>query len=324
MHPLLMLLISLISMLWAANHLVTSARCLTINLQITPFTMGLSFIAIAITLPAFIVFSSFFKSQTPLLITHVIGNNIANMALILGAAILIHPHSAQAARLKKNYPIIILSMLFIFRLILDGFLGKLDGFLFLIIPMGFISFCIYVSELKSSKDLLFKEFRKAFCATRTLNQNILSLTLGLLVLPLSTKYLILSALAMAKTGSLPPSTALPIITSIILMLPVVATALIALLQGEEGLGIGIILGANFCSLLLLFIYPLTTSLKLNNALLWRDIPIMLSLTALLLYLNTHYKHKLSSWHGGILLIIYFSYLLAASIHMPKILQNALF
>jgi cation:H+ antiporter len=94
-------------------------------------------------------------------------------------------------------------------------------------------------------------------------------------------------------------------------LPALATALIAAIKGEEDIATGTILGANIYSLLL----AMTTSAliippKLINTVFWRDLPVLFSLMALLVFLNMHYKKELTAWHGGILLIIYCSYILS--------------
>ena len=95
-------------------------------------------------------------------------------------------------------------------------------------------------------------------------------------------------------------------------LPGLATAIMAVLKGEEDIATGTILGSNIYSLLLILAFPKTyiTPNKKSSTVLWRDMPVMLSLTLLLFFLNYQYKKKLSLWHGGILLIVYCSYIIS--------------
>lgn len=319
MNVVLILIISFISLLWAANHLVTGASGLATRLQFSPFIIGLTIVAIGTFIPELIIFMlSAVKNKNTLIIGNAIGSNLANIGLILGISILVKPITHNNNTLKKTYPIIIITMLFIYSLILDGFLGKIDGCLFLIACIVLIAFFIYSANQSPSKDLFFNEFQSAITSNRSLKINIISILLGLVVLPISTKYLVQSATDLAVLSGMSELIVSLTLIAICATLPGLATAITAALKGEEDIATGTILGANIYSLLLVLAFPtMITPAKISSTILWRDMPVILSLTVLLFFLNYQYKKKLSPWHGGILLIVYCSYVISLFIKAHK-------
>ena len=312
MNVALIFIISLISLLWAANHLVTGASSMATRLQLSPFIIGFTLVALGTSVPELVIsILSFFKLKNNHIIGNALGSNIANIGLVLGISILIKPISLHYNTLKKTYSIIIITMLFAYSLILDGFLGKIDGCLFLIACTALIAFFIYLANHSPQKDHVFIEFKSAINANRAFTASILSITLGLFILPISTKYLLQSAIELAQWLGVNQLIVDLTIIAIGTTLPGLATAITAALKGDEDLASGTILGANFYSFLLILVFPaIITPAKISSTILWRDIPVMLSITLLLYFLNFIYKKKLSPWHGGILLIVYCSYVIS--------------
>jgi cation:H+ antiporter len=312
MNGVLIFIISFISLLWAANHLVTGASNISTRLQLSPFLIGLTLVAFGTSAPELIIsMITFLKNKNNHLIGNALASNIANIGLVLGISILIKPTCPTYQSLKKTYSIIIIIMLFAFNLILDGFLGKIDGCLFIIACTALIAFFIYLTNQSPNKDLFFKEFNSAIGSNSSLTNSILSICLGLIVLPISTKYLLNSTIEIAKGLGINQLMVNLTIIAIGTTLPSLVTAITAAIKGEEDLAAGTILGANFYSFLLILVFPIIiTPAKISSTVLWRDIPVILSISLLLYFLNFQYKKELSPWHGGILLVIYGSYVLS--------------
>ncbi|MDP3268059.1 MAG: calcium/sodium antiporter [Legionella sp.] len=310
MEAVLILIISFIALIWAANHLVSGASGLAYHLNISPLVIGLTIVAIGTSAPE-LIFSilSSIKSRNDLVVGNAIGSNIANIGLVLGITILIKPITLNNTALKKAYPILIIAMLFAYSLILDGFLGKIDGCLFLITFIIVIALFIYWANQSSTKDVFYTEFKTAFIANRSLKTNIISILLGLVVVCISSRYLVYSSIDLARWAGFSDLTIGLTIVAIGTTLPELATSITAALKGDEDIAVGTILGSNIYNLLVILIFPaIIHPAKISNVVLWRDMPVMISLTLLLLFLNYHYKKNLSRWHGGILLLIYCSYI----------------
>ena len=310
MNVILVLIASFIALLWAASHLVSSASSLAVRYNCPPLIIGLTIVAIGTSAPelAISIISSI-KDKNDLTLGNAIGSNIANIGLILGLTILIRPHSLNYNALKKAYPIVIISMLFVYSLILDGFLGKIDGCLLLIACIAVISFFIYLANHSPQKDPFFSEFKAAVYSSRSLGADVLSICIGLIILPISAKYIISSAVTIAQWTGVSELTIGLTIIAFGSTLPGLAASVTAALKGEEDIAIGTILGSNIYNLLLILAFPaIINPAKISNVVLKRDMPVLIALTLLLFFLNCHYKKKLSPWHGGILLLVYFSYI----------------
>ncbi len=312
MHSILILIISFIAMLWAANHLVLGASDLAQRFAIPPLLIGLTVVALGTSLPE-LVFSIIdsLKNEDNIILGNSIGSNIANIGLVLGITILIKPKALNYHNLKKTYPILIIAMLFVYSLILDGYLSRIDGCLLLIGCLIVISVFIYLAYHSTPKDPVINQFKNAMVTSRSLKTNITSVILGLVVLPISSKYIVTNAMELASWMNINALALGLTIQAIGTTLPELSTAVLAALKGEEDLAVGTILGSNIYNLLLILAFPaLINPSKINTIILWRDMPIMLFLAIFLVFLNYNYKKSLSPWHGGVLVLVYCCYILS--------------
>lgn len=314
MQTILILIISFIALLWAANHLVVGAADLAHKFKLSPLIIGLTIVALGTSLPElFFSILDSLKNEDNLAIGSSIGSNIANIGLVLGITIIIRPNALNYHTLKKTYPILIIAMLFVYSLILDGYLSPIDGCLFLTVCLIIIAIFIYWSYSTLPQDPVFSEFKSAMSTTGSLT-SISGIILGLIVLPISAKYIVTSTIGLAHWFHI-NAFAFGLITQVIgTTLPELSTAVIAALKGEEDLAVGAILGSNIYNLLLVLAFPaLINPSKVNSIIIWRDIPIMVFLTFFLVFLNYNYKKSLSPWHGGVLILIYCCYLASLAI-----------
>ena len=312
MNTIFILFLSFVALLWGANHVVVGSSGLAIRLKCSPFIIGLTIVALGTSTPEILTaFISSIKDKNDLTLGNAIGANIANIGLVLGTTMLIKPMLLNYNVLKNAYPLLMISMLFIYSLILDGFLSQADGCLFLIACIALISFFIYLTNETPNQDLMFKKFKSTARSGRSLKANILSVCMGLLILPVSAKYIILSTAQLAIWAGVSELTINLTILAIGTTLPELVTSITAALKGEEDIAIGTILGSNIYNLLLLMAFPaIINPSRVNNYILWRDMPVMMSLTLLLIFLNIYYKDKPSRWYGGILLLVYCSYIIS--------------
>lgn len=303
---------SILALLWAANHLVSGAAALASRLNLSPLIIGMTILGLGTSTPEIMIaVLSSIKDQNNLTIGNAIGSNIANLGLVIGLTMLIKPMHLNTNILRKAFPILIIAMLFVYGLIQDGFLGKIDGCLFLISCIALISYCLYLANHVPPHDLAFIKLRQAVKSSRSMQSTLLSIAIGILILPLSAKYAVTSAAELARWSGISELTIGLTILAIGTTLPELATSITAALKGEEDLAIGTILGSNIYNLLLILAFPaLINPAKVNTSVLWRDMPMMMSLTLLFIFLNLYYKDKLSRWHGGILLLVYCSYIVS--------------
>lgn len=299
-------------MLWAANHLVLGASDLAHRFGLPPLIVGLTIVALGTSLPElFFSIMDSLKNEDNLTLGNSIGSNIANIGLVLGITIIIKPKALNYHSLKKAYPILIITMLFVYSLLLDGYLSHVDGCLMLLACLIVISTFIYMAHHASPNDPIISQFKTAMVSSRSLKSNITNIVLGLVILPICSKYIVASMIELTSWMHMNELAMGLTIQAIGTSLPELTTAVLAALKGEEDLAVGTILGSNIYNLLLVLAFPaIINPSKIDTIILWRDMPIMIFLAIFLVFLNYNYKKSLSRWHGGVLIIVYCCYLVS--------------
>lgn len=315
MHTILILFISIFAMLWAANHLVLGASELAHRFGLPPLVVGLTIVAFGTSLPElFFSIIDSLKNEDNLILGNSIGSNIANIGLVLGVTIILKPKALNYHTLKKTYPILIIAMLFVYSLLLDGYLSHIDGCLMLLACLIIISTFIYMAHHANPSDPIINQFKTAMVSSRSLKNNITNIVLGLVVLPICSKYIVASMVEFTSWMQINELALGLTIQAIGTSLPELSTAVLAALKGEEDLAVGTILGSNIYNLLLILAFPaIINPSKIDTIILWRDMPIMIFLAVFLVFLNYNYKKSLSPWHGGVLIIIYCCYVVSLAI-----------
>ena len=312
MSTLLILIVSFIALLWAANHLVTGAAGLAAFYRISPLIIGLTLVAIGSSVPQIMVaITAAFEGRSELAIGNAIGANIANIGLVLGLTILLRPLTLKSSLLRREYPLLFLIMLFSYSLMLDGYLGVMDGCLFLVACLALIVYFVFLARHTKKSEPLSKEFKQMIHVKRPMKANLLSLIIGLVILPTSSRFLVDSSVLIARWLGVSDLVMGLTILAIGTCLPNLATSVVAAVKGQDDIAVGNILGSNMYNLLIVMAFPgIINPSTISHTLLWRDIPVMFIITFVLLLINYHYKKRIERWHGGLLLLIYCCYMLS--------------
>lgn len=308
---LIILALSLIALLWSANHLVTAAAGLSLYYKLPPFLVGLTLVALGTSAPEIMIaITASLEGLNDITLGNAIGTNIANIGLVLGIVAVLKPLKIQPNLLRREYPLLFVVMLFSYSLMLDGYLSVIDGCLFLLACAALISYFIYLSRQQRSQRQIALEFQEAALRRRSLKSYYLSLTLGLVVLPISSQLLVNSSAELGHWLGFSDLIIGLTIVAIGTSLPELITSIIAIRKGADDIAIGNILGSNMFNLLAVMIFPsLIHPAAIGHAILWRDMPFMFIATAILLAM-TYHKKRISRWHGGILILVYCCYLIS--------------
>ena len=127
------------------------ASNLAMSFGVSILMVALTFVAIGTSMPELLVsVQAALAGKSDLAIGNVIGSNIANIGLIVGATGLITPLGVKAILLRREIPIMILFTVFSLLLALDGRIGREDGIILLIAFVGFNIF-FYMLAKRNSK-----------------------------------------------------------------------------------------------------------------------------------------------------------------------------
>lgn len=311
MTILMIMIISFIGLLWAANHLVTGAAGIANNYRVSPLLIGLTLVGLGTSAPQIMVgITAALEGRPELALGNAIGANIANIGLVLGLTILLRPLTIKSSLLRREYPLLFLIMLFTYSLMLDGYLGIIDGCLFLAACVILISYFVYIAR-HARNDALSREFKQTINIKRPMRANLLSIIIGLIILPLSARFLVDSSIKIAQWLGMSELVMGLTIIAIGTCLPSLVTSMVASFKGQDDIAVGNILGSNMYNLLVVMAFPgIINPSAISHTILWRDIPVMFIITFVLLIVNYHYKKRIERWHGGLLLLIYCSYMIS--------------
>ena len=316
MAILFTMILSLIALLWAANHLVTGASGIASHYRMSPLMIGLTLVALGTSLPEIMVaITAASNGRTDLALGNAIGANIANIGLVLGLTILYRPLTIRSSILRREFPLLFLIMLFTYSLMLDGHLSVTDGCLFLVGCVALIGYFFLLAQHQRN-DALSKEFRQTIQMKRPMKATLISLIIGLLILPLSAHYLVNSAIQIAHSLHVSELVMGLTMVAIGTCLPNLATSLVAAYKGQDDIAIGNVLGSNMFNMLAVMACPgIINPSAISHPILWRDIPVMFVITFVLLLVSYRYKKKIERWHGGLLLLIYCCYMMSLIINV---------
>jgi cation:H+ antiporter len=106
------ILIGFVLLLAGGRYLVRSGVALAERLRVSPLMIGLTVVAVGTSSPELLVnLTAAIKGVSSLGVGNVIGANIANVLLVLGAAGLVHPIARNPAVLRRDAPVMMLAVL---------------------------------------------------------------------------------------------------------------------------------------------------------------------------------------------------------------------
>lgn len=311
---IIILIAGLILILMGANWLVDGSSSIARRFGISEFVIGLTIVGIGTSAPEMVVsFLSSFQGKSDMAVGNIVGSNIFNTLMILGATALVAPVAITKSNLKKDIPLnIAVTVLLIllgksaslFGLGATDSLSRAEGGILLLI------FAIYLwNSFRSGReetDEGVKDETKPLLAT-------LMIIGGLAGLIFGGRLFVNSATQIALIAGLSEKFIAITIMAAGTSMPELATCVVAAYKGQGQLALGNILGSNISNILLILggsalIHPLSF-----NSISDMDLGIM-TVSAILILLSaiSFKKKKLDRIEGVIFIglqIAYMAYLI---------------
>ena len=272
-----------IVLIWGADRFVSGAAATARNLGMSPLLIGLMIVGLGTSAPEMLVSANAALSgNTGLAMGNAIGSNIANVALIVGAAALVSPMLVKSATLKREFPILIGAMVAAYFLIADGDLTRIDGLLLISGLIGLLSWMAYTALRSRQTDPMHSEFDAEIPKDMSMRTASIWLVVGLTALLVSAKILVWGAINIAQAFGVSDLIIGLTIVAIGTSLPELAAAVVSSLKQEHDIAIGNVLGSNLFNLLGVMAIPgLIHPDQVEPSVLTRDYPIMFGLTIVL-------------------------------------------
>lgn len=304
--------LSLAVLIWSAHMLVGGASGIALYYRVNPLLIGLTIVAIGTSAPEIMVsIVSSLSGAQDLAVGNAIGSNIANIGLIVGLTALLRPVYLQSSLLRREYPVLFVIMLIAWLLVMDGFLGTVDGALLLLTCFFLMAYLYYLSRHTNRFDPVVLEIKDAIGKNSSIGVSVVKLIIGILLLSISSHYLVDSAVLIATWAGVSQLMIGLTIVAIGTSLPELATSLVAILKREDDLAIGNIIGSNMFNIVIVMAIPgLIHPAMVDSSVLWRDIPLMIALSLMLLLFNIRQKKMISRIQAVLLLTTYLAWMAA--------------
>ncbi len=284
------------------------------RLKIPPLLIGLTVIAFGTSIPELTVSLNAARSGNPdIAVGNVVGSNIANILLVLGAMAVFRSFTIDAGTLNRDGRVMLGVSVLMVLMALNGVISQWMGFALLSI-LGVFTLLLYrgarhesdVNETAASVDENLLEGGLPIA--------MLFLTAGLAGVLWGSDLMVDGAVGLAQQAGISQAVIALSIVAIGTSLPELFISLFASLRGQTGLAIGNIIGSNISNILLILgvvasLGPLNVSPEIGN----RDVWVMLgvAILGLVLMRSARRMSRMEGLFSLFLYALYVSYLYLA-------------
>ncbi len=311
----ILLLAGLTILIVSGGLLVTGASNIALRLRVPPAVIGLTLVAFGTSLPELAVNLSATMDGSPdLSLGNIFGSNIANLGLVLGAAVAIKGFTVEGQIMRREIPLLLLITAIALVVALDGVLRGItplvdrgDAVLMLLLFLMFIYINLADILQDREKDPLLEQAsgRAPEGATR---RHYLYVLIGIPGLWLGGDLTVENAEAIALGFGVSKTLVGLSVVAVGTSLPELVTSITAALRGESDLAVGNVIGSNLVNTL--FILPVSAMvlpLPIGAGSLI-DIWTCLLFTVVMGIFAFSANQRFSRVEGWVLLIGYFSYI----------------
>jgi cation:H+ antiporter len=289
--------------LWlGANWFIKGGYLIAKDFGVAPLIIGLTFGALGTSLPELVV--SLFAAavgKSGISIGNVVGSNMANIGLALGVGAIFYPISVEQAVIKYDYWVALGCGILLYLFTRNLIISNIEGFIFLFF---FILYMLF---------LVARHYFSNFGLDRPIKGNSLIRSVSLFVfgaagLTIGAKFVVKAAGSIALIFGLTETvigiTAVAIGTS----LPELSIVLAGSIKKQPEISLGTIIGSNIINILLIAgLASIICPIRLNAGEIIFQAPAVIVISVLLLPIIMTGK-KINRLEGGILLVLYLSYL----------------
>lgn len=298
-----LIIVGFILLLKGGDYLVDGSVAIAQRAKLSKMVIGLTVIGFGTSMPELLVSSQAALDGSPgIAIGNVVGSNIANIALILGATSLISPLPTKRSILLVDTPFMILACFILIGIGLTNYIGRISGFVMFSILVAFVWWQIVKS-------------RKVIKAAEEQEEPSMPLWKALLTVMISFAALVIGARLLVKGGS---NIALQLgvseriigltIVAVGTSLPELFASVMAARKGESDMAIGNIVGSvSFNNLSVIGVASMICPIA-DSAVGFLFDYVGMGLLCILLWIFLRTRFLLERWEGMILLLIYIAYI----------------
>jgi cation:H+ antiporter len=304
--------------------LVRGASTLARAARISPLVIGLTVVAFGTSAPEFAVtLQSALTGSTDLALGSVIGSNVANTLLILGACALVTPLVVSSQVVRYHVPIMIVASFLLYFMCLDGSVGTLDGIWLFGALIAYNVWSIRRSRTENHRDPDDKNADRPTLRYAAFRFTWLLAGVGLLAL--GARWMVGGALTVSLAFGFPELVVGLTVVALGTSLPERVASLTATRRHQTDMAVGNVVGSNLFNILgVLGLAAIVApgGIPVSDQALRLDLPFMIAAAAATLPIFLT-GSRISRAEGAVFLgyyISYISYLVLEAVH-PAVSRN---
>jgi cation:H+ antiporter len=302
----LFVLFGFVLLFLCGNWLVKGGVELSRHFRVSPLVAGLTIVAFGTSAPElFVSVKAVFTNAPDISIGNVVGSNIANVALILGAVAMVFPIHVKRPSLLFDWVFMMISFLLLFLFLKNDVLQFAEGLVLFFLIIVYIIWSIFSSRIKSirNEEVYPPPSMKMLPSTGLVLLAVAGLYFG-------AEWLVKGASDLAIGWGVSERVVGISVVAFGTSVPEFATSLAASFKKEMDISIGNIIGSNIFNVFsILGITAILKPLHVSPSVISFDMIWMVAVAVLLiLFLIPLRKGVLSRWKGAVLFVVYIVYI----------------
>lgn len=299
------LIIGFVLLVKGADFFVDGSSSVAKTLRVPSLIIGLTIVAFGTSCPeAAVSITAAMEGKNDMAFSNVVGSNIFNLLVVVGASTLLHSVCVDKGMLKREFPLSILVavLILIFALpVFGGDISRVEGIILLII------FALFVGMMIKSALNHRTDFPDGDVKVLPVWLSLIYIVGGIAAIILGGNIVVDSATDIALSFGMTETLVGLTIVALGTSLPELVTSIVAAKKGESDLALGNAIGSNIFNILFVLasaaaISPVTVGMEslYDTALL-----ILFSLIVLFMVWK---DRMLVRWKGEIMILIYIAYM----------------
>lgn len=301
----LWLVLGLALLAFGGDTLVSGAVCLARRLKVSPLLIGLTLVGFGTSTPELVTsLIAAVKGSDGIAVGNVVGSNIANILLVLGAAAVIRPVRVETQAFRRDGVFLGISAL---ALVMAAVIGSI-GFVMGVVLTGLLFFYVgysYVSDKKQQYSEVPDLNREP--SGESAVRSLIKTGIGIALTLLGAKLLVDNAIILARSWGISEAVIGLSVVAVGTSLPELAASVMSAVKKQSDVAFGNVVGSNiYNALFILGVTALIVPLSVSDGMRF-DIALMCVVTVLLIVI-AGLKGGFTRPVGGVFLALYAAYM----------------
>ena len=249
----LLLILGFVLLYFGAEWLVKGSANLARSLGITPIVIGLTVVAFGTSSPELVVsVISSIGEKSMIAVGNVVGSNICNIALVLGAAAVFAPLTADRSVIRRDIPLMLAISVYLLIISINSHISRFEGATLFAGVILYTIFNYYISIREARPKEPLSETTVGIEESGIVDSRVRQIGLivvGIAGVVIGAQVLINAAVIIMKTFGVGEKFIGLTIVAIGTSLPELATSIVAALRREMDISIGNLVGSNVFNIL---------------------------------------------------------------------------